>query len=151
MINQKLKKLQKQHSNNISEYNASIKKLISNYQSNAEIRLSGIPMIADDMISYIKKDIVIFGFGVFLFIIFTLWYVFKNINWVIFPLLNCLLAITLMVGFLSIVGWKVTVISSNFIALMLILTMSMNIHYLVRYMQVDGEESSSEDLIKNSS
>ena len=148
LINQKLKKLQKQHSNNISEYNASLKKLISNYQSNAEIRLSGIPMIADDMISYIKNDIVIFGFGVFLFIIFTLWYVFKNINWVIFPLLNCLLAITLMVGFLSIVGWKVTVISSNFIALMLILTMSMNIHYLVRYMQVDVEESSSEGLIK---
>ena len=148
LINQKLKKIQKQHSNNISEYNASIKKLISNYQSNAEIRLSGIPMIADDMISFIKNDIIIFGFGVFLFIIFTLWYVFKNINWVIFPLLNCLLAITLMVGFLSTVGWKVTVISSNFIALMLILTMSMNIHYLVRYMQVDGEGSSSEDLIK---
>ena len=148
LINQNLKILQKQHSKNISNYNTSIKKLINKYRSNAEIRLSGIPMIADDMISYIKNDIVIFGFGVFLFIIFTLWYVFKNINWVIFPLLNCLLAITLMVGFLSIVGWKVTVISSNFIALMLILTMSMNIHYLVRYMQVDVEESSSEGLIK---
>ena len=148
LINQKLKKLQKQHSNNISMYNASIKKLINNYRSNAEIRLSGIPMIADDMISYIKNDIVIFGFGVFLFIIFTLWYVFKNINWVIFPLLNCLLAITLMVGFLSTVGWKVTVISSNFIALMLILTMSMNIHYLVRYMQVDWGELNFEELVK---
>ena len=148
LINQNLKILQKQHSKNISNYNTSIKKLINKYRSNAEIRLSGIPMIADDMISYIKNDIVIFGFGVFLFIIFTLWYVFKNINWVIFPLLNCLLAITLMVGFLSTVGWKVTVISSNFIALMLILTMSMNIHYLVRYMQVDGEEFNSEDLIK---
>ena len=148
LINQKLKKLQKQHSNNISEYNASIKKLISNYRSNAEIRLSGIPMIADDMISFIKNDIIIFGIGVFLFIIFTLWYVFKNINWVIFPLLNCLLAITLMVGFLSTAGWKVTVISSNFIALMLILTMSMNIHYLVRYMQVDISKFNSEELVE---
>ena len=148
LINQKLKKLQKQQSNNISKYNASIKKLINNYRSNAEIRLSGIPMIADDMISFIKNDIIIFGFGVFLFIIFTLWYVFKNINWVIFPLLNCLLAITLMVGFLSTVGWKVTVISSNFIALMLILTMSMNIHYLVRYMQVDWGELNFEELVK---
>ncbi|MCI5054206.1 MAG: MMPL family transporter [Pelagibacteraceae bacterium] len=146
LINQKLKRLQKQQSNKISEYNASIKKLISNYQSNAEIRLSGIPMIADDMISFIKNDIIIFGFGVFLFIIFTLWYVFKNINWVIFPLLNCLLAITLMIGFLSVAGWKVTVISSNFIALMLILTMSMNIHYLVRYMQVDIGDYNSEEL-----
>ncbi len=136
-INAKIKTLQKQQSNNISKYNKSIKKLLSKYKSNAEIRLSGIPMIADDMISFIKNDIFVFGIGVFIFIILTLWFVFKNIKWVIFPLLTCLVSITSMVGFLSLVGWKVTVISSNFIALMLILTMSMNIHYLVRYMQID--------------
>ena len=136
-VNAKIKTLQKQQSNNISKYNKSIKKLLSKYKSNAEIRLSGIPMIADDMISFIKNDIFVFGIGVFIFIILTLWFVFKNIKWVIFPLLTCLVSITSMVGFLSLVGWKVTVISSNFIALMLILTMSMNIHYLVRYMQID--------------
>ena len=136
-INAKIKTLQKQQSNNISKYNKSIKKLLSKYKSNAEIRLSGIPMIADDMISFIKNDIFVFGIGVFIFIILTLWFVFKNIKWVIFPLLTCLVSITSMIGFLSLVGWKVTVISSNFIALMLILTMSMNIHYLVRYMQID--------------
>ena len=136
-INKNIKKLQKQQSKNIKNYNSSIKKLLSNYNTNAEIRLSGIPMIADDMITFIKKDIIVFGFGVFIFIIFTLWLVFRNINWVFFPLLTCAVSITLMIGFLSTVGWKVTVISSNFIALMLILTMSMNIHYLVRYMQID--------------
>ena len=138
-INAKIKTLQKQQSNNISKYNKSIKKLLSKYKSNAEIRLSGIPMIADDMISFIKNDIFVFGIGVFIFIILTLWFVFKNIKWVIFPLLTCLVSITSMIGFLSLVGWKVTVISSNFIALMLILTMSMNIHYLVRYMQIDDD------------
>ena len=137
LINKKIKKLQKQQSNNIKNYNKSIKNLLSNYKSNAEIRLSGIPMIADDMITFIKKDIIVFGFGVFIFIILTLWLVFKNFSWVFFPLLTCAVSITLMIGFLSTVGWKVTVISSNFIALMLILTMSMNIHYLVRYMQID--------------
>ena len=137
LINKKIKILQKQQSKNIKNYNSSIKKLLSNYNANAEIRLSGIPMIADDMITFIKKDIIVFGFGVFVFIIFTLWLVFRNINWVFFPLLTCAVSITLMIGFLSTVGWKVTVISSNFIALMLILTMSMNIHYLVRYMQID--------------
>ena len=137
LINKKIKKLQKQQSNNIKSYNKLIKNLLSNYKSNAEIRLSGIPMIADDMITFIKKDIIVFGLGVFIFIIFTLWLIFKNFNWVFFPLLTCAVSITLMIGFLSTVGWKVTVISSNFIALMLILTMSMNIHYLVRYMQLD--------------
>ena len=137
LINKEIKKLQKQQSNNIKNYNKLIKNLLSNYKSNAEIRLSGIPMIADDMITFIKKDIIVFGFGVFIFIVLTLWLIFKNLSWVFFPLLTCAVSITLMIGFLSTVGWKVTVISSNFIALMLILTMSMNIHYLVRYMQID--------------
>ncbi len=143
LINKKIKILQKQQSNNIKNYNRTIKNLLSNYKSNAEIRLSGIPMIADDMITFIKKDIVVFGVGVFIFIIFTLWLIFRNFSWVFFPLLTCAVSITLMIGFLSTVGWKVTVISSNFIALMLILTMSMNIHYLVRYMQIDDFDTLS--------
>ncbi len=143
LINKKIKILQKQQSNNIKNYNRTIKNLLSNYKSNAEIRLSGIPMIADDMITFIKKDIVVFGVGVFIFIIFTLWLIFRNFSWVFFPLLTCAVSITLMIGFLSTVGWKVTVISSNFIALMLILTMSMNIHYLVRYMQIDDFDNLS--------
>ena len=146
-INQKLKILQKEQSQNISEYNSSIKNLIQKYNTDAEVRLSGIPMIADDMITFIKNDIVIFGFGVFLFIIGTLWLVFRNFAWVLFPLLNCFISIFLMVGFLSSVGWKVTVISSNFIALMLILTMSMNIHYLVRYMQTYDSYTNTNDRI----
>ena len=139
-LNIKLKKLQKEQSKNISLYNKSIKELIEKYKSNAEIRLSGIPMIADDMITFIKNDIFVFGLGVFLFIILTLWFVFKNLSWVIFPLINCAVSIFMMIGFLSTLGWKVTVISSNFIALMLILTMSMNIHYLVRYMQIEDKD-----------
>ena len=53
---------------------------------NAKIHLGGIPMIADDMMSYIKNDIVVFGIGVFIFIIFTLWMVFRNIKWVDYAL-----------------------------------------------------------------
>ena len=88
LINKKIKKLQKQQSNNIKNYNKSIKNLLSNYKSNAEIRLSGIPMIADDMITFIKKDIIVFGFGVFIFIILTLWLVFKNFKLGIFSFIN---------------------------------------------------------------
>ena len=78
-------------------------------------------MIADDMMSYIKNDIVVFGIGVFVFIIFTLWFIFRNIKWVIMPLLGCATSVVIMIGLLGLIGWKVTVISSNFIALLLIL------------------------------
>ena len=120
---------------NISE----IRDVISKYGENAKIHLGGIPMIANDMMSYIKSDIIVFGIGVFIFIILTLWFIFRNLKWVIMPLLGCATSVILMIGLLGFIGWKVTVISSNFIALMLILNMAMNIHLTVRFLQLKKE------------
>ena len=116
-----------------------IRDVISKYGENAKIHLGGIPMIADDMMSFIKNDIIVFGVGVFIFIIFTLWLIFKNIKWVIMPLMGCLTSVIVMIGLIGFIGWKVTVISSNFIALMLILNMAMNIHVTVRFLQLKKE------------
>ena len=116
-----------------------IRELIKDYESIGKIHLGGIPMIADDMMSFIKNDIIVFGAGVFLFIVATLWFVFRKILWIIVPLSSCFFAVTIMTGLLGLLGWKVTVISSNFIALMLILTMAMNIHLSVRYLQIKKE------------
>ena len=123
-----------------------IRDVISKYGENAKIYLGGIPMIADDMMSYIKSDIVVFGIGVFIFIVLTLWFIFRNLKWVLMPLLGCATSVIIMIGLLGFIGWKVTVISSNFIALMLILNMAMNIHLTVRFLQLKKELP---DLIKN--
>ena len=93
-------------------------------------------MIADDMMTFIKSDIIVFGLGVLAFIIATLWFVFRNLIWVVIPISSCFFSVIIMVGFLGLIGWKVTVISSNFIALMLILTMAMNIHMSTRFIQL---------------
>ena len=119
---------------------AEIRDVISKYGESAKIHLGGIPMIADDMMSFIKKDIIVFGVGVFLFIVLTLWLIFKNLKWVIMPLLGCATSVVVMIGLLGLFGWKVTVISSNFIALMLILNMAMNIHVTVRFLQLKKEQ-----------
>ena len=116
-----------------------IRDVISKYGENAKIHLGGIPMIADDMMSFIKSDIIVFGIGVFIFIILTLWFIFRNIKWVVMPLLGCVTSVIIMIGLLGLIGWKVTVISSNFIALMLILNMAMNIHVTVRFLQLRKE------------
>ena len=116
-----------------------IRDVISKYGQNAKIHLGGIPMIADDMMGYIKSDIIVFGIGVFVFIILTLWLIFRDIKWVAIPLLGCVSSVIIMIGLLGLIGWKVTVISSNFIALMLILNMAMNIHVTVRYLQLKKE------------
>ena len=125
-------KIKKQNHQNILE----IRDVIKSYDDVGTIHLGGIPMIADDMMTFIKSDIIVFGIGVFLFIIATLWFVFRKIIWIIVPISSCFFSVIIMMGVLGILGWKVTVISSNFIALMLILTMAMNIHMSTRFLQL---------------
>ena len=137
------KKKLEDYKNNKKEENhkniLEIRDVINDYNKVAKIHLGGIPMIADDMMSYIKNDIIIFGVGVLFFIIITLWFIFKKIVWVIIPLSSCIFSVIIMTGMLGLIGWKVTVISSNFIALMLILTMAMNIHMSTRFLQIKTE------------
>jgi len=121
-----------------------IRSIIRPYEKYAVVHLGGVPMVADDMITFISNDLVIFGFGVFIFIVVTLTIIFREIRWVILPLLSCFFAVLIMIGMLGFLNWKVTVISSNFISLMLILTMSMNIHLSVRYRQLCRDKSSEE-------
>ena len=128
-------KLKKQNHQNILE----IREVIKNFSSTSKIHLGGIPMIADDMMTFIKNDIIVFGLGVFAFIVCTLWYVFRKLIWIIVPISSCFFSVIIMTGLLGFLGWKVTVISSNFIALMLILTMAMNIHMSTRYLQLSKQ------------
>ena len=123
---------------------AAIREIIKKYSDTGEIHLGGVPMIADDMIEFIKSDLINFGVGVFLFIVITLIVVFKELRWVSLPLINCFYAVFIMVGVLGFVNWDVTVISSNFISLMLILTIAMNVHLAVRYKQLCNEMTDSE-------
>tara|TARA_B100001093_G_scaffold395464_1_gene382378 strand:- start:96 stop:2480 length:2385 start_codon:yes stop_codon:yes gene_type:complete len=124
--------IKKKNHNNILQ----IREVIKSYDDIGKIYLGGIPMIADDMMTFIKSDIIVFGIGVLLFIISTLWFVFRSLIWIIVPIASCFFSVIIMMGFLGLIGWKVTVISSNFIALMLILTMAMNIHMSTRFIQL---------------
>ncbi|MBM4311940.1 MAG: RND family transporter, partial [Deltaproteobacteria bacterium] len=116
-----------------------IRRVIRPYNESARVLLGGVPMIADDMLTFIRSDITTFGVGVFVFIIATLFIIFRQIRWVVLPLVCCAYTVTMMIGILGCVQWKVTVISSNFISLMLILTMEMNIHLADRYRQMCAE------------
>jgi len=145
-----IKQLQGQSKKEIDNYKNNLKKknhknilqireIIKSYNNVGKIYLGGIPMIADDMMSFIKSDIIVFGIGVLLFIIATLWFVFKKLIWIIIPISSCFFSVLIMTGILGLLGWKVTVISSNFIALMLILTMAMNIHMSTRFLQLRND------------
>ena len=145
-----LKQLQSENKKDINAYKDNLKKknhenilqirtIIKGYEDIGKLYLGGIPMIADDMMSFIKSDIIVFGLGVLLFIIATLWFVFRKLIWIVIPISSCFFSVLIMMGLLGLLGWKVTVISSNFIALMLILTMAMNIHMSTRFLQLKND------------
>ncbi|MEM7542854.1 MAG: MMPL family transporter [Pseudomonadota bacterium] len=129
---------------------AGLRAVMARYQGANRYYLGGVPMIADDMVTFIGNDLINFGIGVFVFLVLMLSVIFREARWVLLPLASCVYAGTFMLGVLGLVGWKVTIISSNFVALMLIITMSMNIHLIVRYRELfrDHPDASHKELIQ---
>jgi uncharacterized protein len=113
-----------------------VRGIMNEYQSYGELHLGGVPMIADDIIGFVRKDLMVFGVAVLVVIIATLAVIFRQRRWVILPLVCSVAVVIVMAGLLGVLKWPVTVISSNFISLLLILTLSMNIHLVVRYREL---------------
>jgi predicted RND superfamily exporter protein len=119
-----------------------IRAVMEPYRKHAVLHLGGVPMIADDMITFVRNDLIVFGAGVLVFLVLVLTIIFRQTRWIVLPLLSCFYAGVVMIGLLGLLGLKVTVISSNFLALMLIITISMNIHLIVRYKQLCSDFAS---------
>lgn len=113
-----------------------VRGILNNYRGSADVFLGGLPMITADMISFVKSDLVIFGTGIVLFIIATLSIIFRRLLWVVLPLITTVLSATFMLGLITWLDWRMTVISSNFVALLLIITLSITIHLVVRYREL---------------
>ncbi len=113
-----------------------VRAVMDNYRQDAKLFLGGVSLIADDLIGFIKSDLKIFGLGVLCFLIITLGIIFKKLCWILLPMLCCALSTLSMIGLLGLFGWEVTVISSNFVSLQLIITMAIVIHLIVRYREL---------------
>ncbi len=105
----------------------------------AELFLGGVAMIVTDMIDFIQSDLASFGLGVLTFLVAMLILIFRRKQWVLLPLICCFSAVLFMFGFLGLVDWKVTVVSSNFTSLLLIITLSLCVHLIVRYNELYEE------------
>jgi predicted RND superfamily exporter protein len=113
-----------------------IRDIMADYRSFGELHLGGVPMIADDIIRFVRNDLILFGSAVLVLIIATLAFIFRQVRWVVLPVICSSAVVIAMLGVLGWWRWPVTVISSNFISLLLILTLSMNIHLVVRYREL---------------
>ena len=113
-----------------------IRDTLDNYRDGAQIYLGGAPMIADDLVTFVRGDLSTFSLAVVALIIFALGLIFRKVRWVAIPLGCCAVAGIIMVGILGLMDWRVTVVSSNFISLLLIITISLTVHLMVRYREL---------------
>ncbi|MEE9350847.1 MAG: MMPL family transporter [Thiotrichaceae bacterium] len=112
-------------------------------RKDADVFLGGVPMVAADMISYVKQDIVIFSAIIFLVVIAMLYLFFRSWRWVVLPLATSVVTIVLVIGWLGAIEKPATIISSNFISLLAILTISFTVHLIVRYREILATQLSS--------
>ena len=123
---------------------AEVRNLMDQYRDQATIYLGGPDMITADMVDFIKSDLAVFGIGILVFMIATLSFIFRSIRWVILPVATCALCLTIVLGLLSWLDWRLTVISSNFVSLLLIITLALTIHLIVRYRELFATKPKAE-------
>lgn len=107
-----------------------------NFSDQGTLFIGGVPMIAADMIAFVGDDLMIFGVSVVGLIMLVLWFFFRRIRWMMLPILTSALATLITVGVLGYANKPATVISSNFIALLVITTVSLIIHLIVQYREL---------------
>ena len=92
---------------------ANMRELIDQHRDKAKLFLGGVPMIAADSVSFIEGDVLVFGSSALLVIILILAIAFRQVGWVLMPLLNCVATGFLMVCLLGLLNWPISVVSSN--------------------------------------
>ena len=135
-LNKEISLINDQESNQRALLISQIRRLLSEYSSSGTLFLGGASMIATDMMSFIKSDLAVFGAGVAIVFCLMLFLFFQNIWFVVLPLANAFITTAFTASILGLMDWKISVISSNFIALLLILTISLTVHVLVRFIEV---------------
>ncbi|MCV6608291.1 MAG: MMPL family transporter [Campylobacterales bacterium] len=126
-----------------------VRKIIKKYQQYGKLHLGGVTMIADDMVEFVKSDLSTFGVAVFLLLFLVLGLLFRELRWVVIPVSIATFGIIATSGLFGMFSWEITVVSSNFISLLLIMAMSLIIHLSVKYREVlyKYPENSQQELV----
>lgn len=114
----------------------SVRDISDGYREHANLFVGGIPMIAADMVRFVRSDLVFFGSAILGVMVVILALIFRRVRWVVIPLATCTVTVTMMLGLLAFLDWRMTVISSNFVAVLLIVTLALSIHLVVRYREL---------------
>ena len=119
-----------------------VRSIVAEYADRAEVSVGGLPLIARDITRYIERDVATFGIAVIFILAALLLVIFRQPRWVLVPMLTAAVVGVCTTGFLGLTGWPVTIVSSNFLALLLIFSFSLTIHLAVRHRELQEQDPS---------
>ena len=131
------------------QYIVKIREILSNFESShkkVKLHLGGVDMIADDMVEFVKYDLRTFGWLIVVLLIAVLYVLLKKVQWVVIALFICTVSLVVTSGFLGLFGLEITIVSSNYISLQLIMNMSLVVHLIVKYKELNEENSNHSQL-----
>ena len=108
----------------------------------SQLFLGGINMIADDMIAFVRSDLATYGLATLLLCSLCLFVYYLQLRYVFLAIFICLVCVGVASGLFGLLGFEITVISSNYIALQLIITLSVVIHLINSYREFFRKKSS---------
>ena len=123
-----------------AELVASVRAVAEVYRGQSRIFVGGVPMIAADMLDFVEDDLVTFGLAIIGVMVGMLALIFRDYRWVVIPISGCTLSALMMLGVLGLTDWRMTIISSNFVAVLLVVSLALAIHLVVRYRELELKE-----------
>ena len=126
----------------IAKYNQNSQSRIPHQASSSQLFLGGINMIADDMIAFVRSDLATYGLAILLLCSLCLFVYYLQLRYVFLAIFICLVCVGVASGLFGLLGFAITVISSNYIALQLIITLSVVIHLINSYREFFRKKSS---------
>ncbi len=123
-----------------AELVARVRAVAEVYRGQSRIFVGGVPMIAADMLDFVQDDLVTFGLAIIGVMVGMLALIFRDYRWVVIPISGCTLSALMMLGVLGLTDWRMTIISSNFVAVLLVVSLALAIHLVVRYRELELKE-----------
>ena len=119
---------------NLDDYSQAIKEMRSIINSNQffEMYLAGPAMIVVDTIDFIKADVITFGSLTVIIFFLLLGLFFRDLWTVSVIIINAGLVMFSTMGILGLFDWPISIVSSNFLALLLITSIAISVHILVK-------------------
>ena len=122
-----------------------IRATLFTHQDQGKFYLAGAPLIANDIKTFINNDIRVFGISMIAIMFIVLFLFFRRLSWVLLSLVCAFLNVLMVSGLIGLFGLQLTIISSNFVALLIIFSITLSIHVIIRYQEVSSNNPDDPD------